>query len=136
MGRLLAFLLLAPLLASEAESDECLRNLVWEGYKEGWAVRTATSAMLGADEHRVYALTLVGGTTYRVLACGDAVSAEVDLVLHDAEGKVVAQDGLDGVQPVLEFTPTATASYYVAVHNRRLNDGGLHAGVSMAVTYK
>lgn len=136
MGRLLALMLLAPLFASEAESDECLRNLVWDGYKDGWAVRTATSAVLGAEEYRVYALTLVGGTTYKVLVCADGSSAEVDIVLHDADGKVAAQDQMSGVQPVVEFTPPVTGSYFVAVHNRRLSDGALHAAVSMAVTYK
>lgn len=136
MTRVLALLLLAPLMASEADSDACLRNLVWEGYKEGWAVRTATSAVLGAEEVRVYSLTLVGGTTYSIFACADAGSTEVDIVLHDAEGKVVQADEGSGTQPTMRFQPPTTGSYYVAVHNRHLAEGAVHAAVSLAVTYK
>ena len=33
-------------IADEEEADTCLRTKIWEGYNEGWAVRTATSATL------------------------------------------------------------------------------------------
>ena len=47
---LLAGLLLwaLPSLANEKEAETCIRTRIWDGYAEGWAVRTATRATLGA----------------------------------------------------------------------------------------
>ena len=44
---LTALLAASPVaLADEAEAESCLRTKIWDGYNEGWAVRTATSATL------------------------------------------------------------------------------------------
>ena len=47
-----------PAIADEEEADTCLRTKIWEGYNEGWAVRTATSATLAEGDHRIYLVTM------------------------------------------------------------------------------
>ena len=44
---------------------------IWSGYDEGWAVRTATTTTLKAEEHRVYLVTLYEGNEYKISVCGD-----------------------------------------------------------------
>ena len=123
-------------LAGEREAETCIRTRIWDGYAEGWAVRTATKAALREGEYRVYALTLYAGMAYRFLGCADKGAADVDLVLHDADGLELARDETDDGEPTLAFTPEATGTYYVAVYAARLAEGSSQAGVSMAATYQ
>ena len=126
----------APASADEEESETCLRTQIWEGYNEGWAVRTATSTTLGLSEYRIYLVTLYKGNEYKLMACGDSESSDIDIVLHDADGRVVAQDTGQDREPKLTFEPKSTDSYFVVVHARSLISKEARAGVSMAVTYK
>ncbi|MFT5679670.1 MAG: hypothetical protein ACI8RZ_000574, partial [Myxococcota bacterium] len=52
--------------ADEKQADSCLRTKIWDGYSEGWAVRTATTASLGQGDHRVYLVTLYAGNEYKL----------------------------------------------------------------------
>ena len=125
-----------PASADEDEAESCLRTKIWDGYSEGWAVRTATTTSLAEAEYRIYLVTLYKGNEYRILACGDQASADVDLVLHDADGEVVLQDESQDRQPLLTFKPETTDTYYVVVHARSVKEEGQKAGVGMAVTYR
>lgn len=122
--------------AGEAEAETCVRTKIWEGYKDGWAVRSATKTTLSEGEHRVYLVTLYAGNTYRMLACGDTDVSNIDLVLYDAKGAMVVSDPSADREPILEFTPNTTDTYYVAVHATKLNVAGVKAGVATALTYK
>ncbi len=122
--------------ATEKQAEDALRTKIWDGYAQGWSVRTATSVTLGAGEHRVYLVTLYAGNDYRVIAVGDGNASNIDIVLYDAEGKQVGTDGTSDRDPKLEFRPGATGTYYVAVHASQLVDAGAKAGVATAVTYK
>ncbi|MCB9766407.1 MAG: PPC domain-containing protein [Alphaproteobacteria bacterium] len=133
---LLGGALVRPAQADEAEAESCLRNKIWEGYKEGWSVRTATAATLGQGEYRVYVVTLQADTEYRILSCADGTAVNVDLVIHDADGNVLASEDATDRQPIVEYKPIATDTYYVAVHARSLKDPNGRAGVGMAVTFR
>ena len=123
-------------IADESEADSCLRQKIWDGYNDGWAVRTATSATLKQGEYRIYLVTLYAGNEYKVLSCADAQAKNVDLVLHDSDGNVVVQDEGEGREPTLSYKPTTTDTYYVAVHATSLTETTAKSGVGMAVTYK
>ncbi len=129
-------------VADEAEADSCLRAKIWDGYNDGWAVRTATSATLSQGDYRIYLVTLYAGNEYKVLACGDDQAKVVDLVLHDSDGNVVVEeqcaDGEEcgGRQPMITYKPKTTDTFYVAVHATSLTETTAKAGVGMAVTYK
>jgi hypothetical protein len=126
-----------PAAADEAEAESCLRTKIWDGYNEGWAVRTATSATLAEAEYRIYLVNLYKGNEYKIISCGDEVSDQVDLVLHDAEGNVVLQSESTDRQPQLSYKPDITGTFYVVVHATSLKKGaGDKAGVGMAVTYR
>ncbi len=130
-------LLLAPAaFADEEEAESCLRTKIWDGYNDGWAVRTATSASLKQGEYRIYLVTLYAGNEYKIAGCADAHAKNIDIVLHDADGNVVAQDKGEDRQPMLTHKPTTTDTYFVAVHATELADTTSKAGVGMAVTYR
>ena len=132
-----ALLLVAGIAsATEKEAENALRTKIWDGYAQGWSVRTATSVSLGSGEHRVYLVTLYAGNDYRVLATGDANAANIDIVLYDAEGKQVSTDASNDREPKVDFRPGQTGTYYVAVHASKLLDANQKAGVATAVTYK
>lgn len=122
--------------ADEKEADTCLRTKIWAGYDDGWAVRTATTTTLAATEHRIYLVTLYAGNEYEIKVCGDKSAADLDLVLHDAEGKELQRDKSDDREPMLAYKPEKTATYYVAVYAAELEPSAKDAGVALAVTYK
>jgi len=123
-------------VADEEEADTCLRNKIWSGYNDGWAVRTATTATLGAGEHRIYLVTLYAGNEYRIQACGDNSSNNLDVVLHDANGTEIMRDESVDREPLINFKPSNTDTYYIAVYAAVLASGQSKAGVATAVTYR
>lgn len=127
--------------AEQGEAESCVRNMVWDAYPEGWAVRTITTAKLSEMEHRIFMLTLYAGNEYRLMSCGDKTMANVDLVLYDADGRLIVQDQNRDRQPTLNYKPEVTDTFYVAVHaTERVGKGKTKATekatVALAVTYK
>jgi hypothetical protein len=136
LAALVPVALASDAFASEDDAEECLRTKIWDGYNDGWAVRTATSATLGKGEYRIYLVTLYAGNEYQIMSCADAEASNIDLVLHDADGNVVAQDGDVSRQPMVTYKPTSTDTYFVAVHATELVNPTGKSGVGMAVTYR
>ena len=136
LAALPAIALPVAVTAGEKEAKTCLNTKIWDGYNDGWAVRTAVDATLKQGEHRVYLVTLYAGNQYSIKACGDKSMANVDLVLHDKDGKEVARDKSEDSEPSLSYTPPATGTFYVALYAANLVAEARDAGVAMAVTYK
>lgn len=136
LAALPALALPSAAMAGEKEAKTCLNTKIWDGYNDGWAVRTAVDATLEQGEHRVYLVTLYAGNQYSLKACGDSDAGNLDLVLHDKDGREVARDKSDGSEPSLGFTPQRTGTYYVALYAASLAENAQTAGVAMAVTYK
>lgn len=138
IARLLAPLLLAvsaPALAAEDEEAlACVKTKVWESYKDGWALRTMRSSMMGLDEQRTSLVTLYAGRSYRFQVCGTEGIGDVDIVMYDLDGKVVVRDSTTDRQPVFEVNDKV-GNFYVVVHVRSLAKPGL-GGVALAVTHK
>lgn len=122
--------------ASEEDAESCLTDKIWAGYGEGWAVRTATTTTLKKDEHRVYLLTLYAGNEYKIQVCADKGGKDMDLVLHDLNGKELLRDESADREPTLTYKPAETATYYVAVRASELKKDSENAGVALAVTYR
>lgn len=131
-----ALLFVAPALADEEAAETCLRAKIWDGYTTGWQVRSQTNTSLASGEHRVYLITLYAGNEYRFMACGDTNAANLDLVLYDALGNVLLSDNSNDREPKIEYTPTVTDTFYLAVHGSRIMDATTKAGISTAVTFK
>ena len=123
-------------IADEKEADDCLRNKIWSGYDDGWAVRTATTTSLAQDDHRVYLVTLYAGNEYNFEVCADKNSENIDLVLHDSEGKETLRAPESNREPMVTYKPSKTEIYYVAVYASKLKGGIDSSGVAMAVTYR
>jgi len=122
--------------ADEKEADDCLRNKIWSGYEEGWAVRTATTISLEEEAHRVFLVTLYQGNEYKFLVCGDTDSKNLDLVLHDSKGTEISRDSDESREPFLTYTPKETQTFYVAVYAASVSEEAESTGVAFAVTYK
>ena len=141
------FLFAGDAAADKTEAETCLRTKIWDGYNEGWAVRTAVTAELKESEHRIYLVTLYAGNEYRFQVCGDPNVKDVDVILHDNSGKEMMRDSTDDREPMLSYKPTVTDTYYVAVYAASLEKPAasgaadpkapaLAAGISLAVTYR
>ena len=136
VGATLLGVLSTPADAKEGEAETCLKTKVWDDYNEGWYVRTTTNATLAQAEHRVFLVTLYAGNEYKLLACGDGQAVDLDLVLHDSEGKELSRDKSDDREPLVTFKPTRTDTYYVALYGAKMAGTDKKAEVSFAVTYK
>ena len=132
----LLFAAITPAYADEAAAEACLKAKIWEGYNQGWAVRTVTNASLAQGEHRIYLVTLYAGTEYKLSVCGDDALVNADIVLYDSLGNEVARDNTADREPVVSFKASATDTFYIAVHATKTKEGAGKAGVSTAVTYK
>lgn len=141
MNSLFSFFLAATLgapsaLADEAQAETCVRTKVWDGYADGWAIRTMTSTTLESGKTKSYLVTFYPGKEYFIQTCGDDSVTELEVLLYDADGKVVQRSTGGGKEPTLLHKTEALASYYVVVHARSLKQGASDAGVSVAVTYR
>lgn len=134
IGSMLLFAGLAH--ADPTDSESCLRTKIWQGYDEGWAVRTVANANVADAGHRVYMVTLYQGNTYKILACGDKFASNVDLVLYDKTGTAVQRDQSPDREPAISFSPTATDTFYIAVFNTTPREPGKAVDIATAVTFK
>ncbi|MBN2798849.1 MAG: hypothetical protein JXX28_06835 [Deltaproteobacteria bacterium] len=141
MTRFLSLLVLGLTLSSSALADEegaetCVRTKVWDGYADGWGIRTLTSTTLAPNATRNYLVTLYKGNEYQITTCGDEGVQNLDVLLYDLNGNVVLRDDTADREPKLYFQPTETSTYYIVLHARELKTGATGAGVSMAVVYR
>ena len=133
----LALALMGPTAsADEAEAEACIRTKVWDGYADGWAIRTLHNTTLEAGATKNYLVTLYKGNQYKFMGCGDAAYSNVDLLLYDVNGNVVLKEDATDREPALEYTPEETSTYYVVVHARGLVEDKANGGVAIAVTYR
>jgi hypothetical protein len=130
----------AAAFATEEAAESCLTDKIWAGYSDGWAVRTATTTTLKEEEHRVYLLTLYAGNEYKLQVCADKGAENIDLILHDLDGKELLRDEFNSREPTIVYKPVETQTYYVAVQATELKEGkkgkAEGAGVALAVTYR
>ena len=129
--------LATPAVAGDTDKAEtCLRTKVWDGYAQGWGIRTMTSTNLTLGATRNYLVTLYKGNEYQIQSCCDDEVQNLDLYLYDLNGNVVLRDNTEDRQPLLTFTPDKTATYYIVLHARSLTTESAEAAVAMAVTYR
>ncbi len=132
-----AWLLAAPPAhAGEREANTCLRTKVWDGYAEGWGIRTMTSTELEDGKTRNYLVTLYEGNEYQITTCGDASVTDLDVLLYDTAGNVISRDKTTDREPILTFKPEQTGTYYVVLYHRAAAQAGATGGVAMAVVYR
>lgn len=131
-----SFLFTAPAVAGETEAETCLRTKVWEGYNDGWGIRTMTSSMITEGKTRNYLVTLYKGNEYQIATCGDESVTKLDVLLYDTEGNVVTRAKEVNREPKIEFTPDDTGTYYIVLYLRETDGKKKEAGAAMAVVYK
>jgi hypothetical protein len=132
---LVSLALLSPAAQAESKAESCLRTKVWEGYADGWGVRTMTTAELEDGKFRAYLVTLYEGTEYKVRACGDDRIANVDLLLYDPKGNLITRDDTTSREPEFTFKPPTSGTFYVVVYAREVVEAGGKGEVAMAVVY-
>jgi hypothetical protein len=130
------FLTTTLALADDSESATCLRNKVWEGYSEGWGIRTMTTTTVGMGKTKNYLVTLYKGNEYQFLTCADQHAANLDVLLYDSTGSVVMRDSTADREPSLTFKPNATATYYVVLYLRETVSRASSADTSLAIVYR
>ena len=114
-----AWLAAAAPLAS-AQSDGVVGMQIDEGvrifHSEGYVLRDSPRfGALDAGEQDDLVMRLQGGRAHVMMAACDQDCGDIDLVVRDSRGNVVASDLLDDDVPVLNYTPSAEAEYRVSV---------------------
>ncbi len=132
----LALGLAMPALANESEAETCLRNKVWDGYSDGWGIRTMTEAEIPTGRTKNYLVTLYKGNEYKVITCGDPLITNLDVLLYDSTGNLVARDKTTDREPMVRISPDRTGSYYVVMYLREVAKRKKSATAAMAVVYK
>jgi hypothetical protein len=131
-----ALLAVPGALAAETDAETCLRTKVWDGYSDGWGIRTMTSTQLDAGRTRNYLVTLYKGNEYQVTTCGMDGFKNLDVLLYDTTGTVIARDNTTDREPKVTFKPDKTASYYIVLYAREMDARTQRADVAMAVVYR
>jgi hypothetical protein len=127
---------LSVAVAAESEAESCLKTKVWDGYAEGWGVRTMTSATLPDGKTKNYLVTLYQGNEYKIRSCADENLTNLDLLLYDAKGSLVMRDETTDREPELSIRPQATGTYYIVLYARQAATPGAEGGAAMAVVYR
>lgn len=128
--------LTAPALANRGQAEDCLRTKVWEGYPDGWGIRTMTSSDVQAGKTKNFQVTLYKGNTYRIQTCGDEDIENLDVLLYNAQGSVVARDASTDREPQVEFSPSETGTYYIVLYLRAVKEKKATGSAAMAVVYR
>lgn len=136
MAGVLGLLAAGTARANEDQAETCVRAKVWDGYGEGWAIRTMTKATLKNGGIKGYMVTLYQGNEYEIQACGDDNVRNLDLLLYDTSGHIVARDSTKNREPLFTFKPKSTATFYVVVYGQKLVNPSKPAGVGVAVSYR
>lgn len=110
--------ILAAAHAGLPEAEDCLQVKVREAYDAGWRFRMSHSDTLRSGGVYATRALMLAGRTYRVLACADAAAADLDVLVYDSQGTVVARDRTTDREPTLDFTPPVTGAYVVLMYHR------------------
>ena len=111
-----------------------MNTKVWDGYDDGWRVRTVQAAVIEDTERATWTLTLVGGNTYRFFGCSEASVRQLDLVLYSLNGKARAADMDGDRQPYLDYTPKKTETVHAVLLTPKVPTG--KAGVALGVVHR
>jgi hypothetical protein len=123
-------------LAGESEAESCLKTKVWDGYAEGWGVRTMTSATVPDGKTKNYLVTLYEGNEYRIRTCADEAFRNLDVLLYDAKGSLVMRDATTDREPELSIKPPGTGTYYIVLYAQAMATPGTDGSAAMAVVYR
>ena len=121
---------------ADSDAESCLKTKVWDGYAEGWGVRTMTSAPIPDGKTKNYLVTLYQGNEYRIRTCGDEGYGNLDVLLYDAKGALVMRDASTDREPELTFKPPATGTYYIVLYAQAMVTPGSEGEAAMAVVYR
>lgn len=130
-----ATLLLATPAHAKKGTDDCLRTKIWDTYGDGWAVRTSTDADLGFGKTQFYKVSLLKGRAYRVLTCAEEAVKNLDILLYDKDGQVLARDETMDRDPTLAYTPQKTGIYYIVLYMRDAKDPDATTNTSWALIH-
>lgn len=123
---------------AEEETDAataCVRTKAWEARQQGWNLRALDAAALHQGQLYAWPLALAPGVTYRVLSCGEEGVKELDVLLVDGNGSVLARAEQGGREPSLDHTPEGPQRVHLVVRPRETGTAAaLHTAI--AVLYK
>ncbi len=108
--------LLVPAVSVRAqESVDCAQGMVYASNDEGYRLRSYDTSSLAEGEVMNYPVTLVGGETYLMLACGERTAIDVDIYLYDENGNLIDRDRLADNKPIVSVTPRWTGPFIIQV---------------------
>jgi len=135
----LALVLCGTALAADPaeEAQSCLEVKLADLWKEGVRSRPIETAMLKLGETKEVEHLLYGGFEVTFRGCAGAGATNLDLLLVDDAGTIVARDASKSRDPVLVVKPPATGRYRVVAYLRGVEGsvGDKALPVAVALTF-
>lgn len=126
-----------PALAgTPKQAEQCVRSAMWDGWADGWYNHSMRAAELEPGAAKHFLVTMQGGMNYTLLGCGDSGVENLDMMVYDLDGHVIARDYSFAGKTNVQFTPEETGGYYVVLHARETAIGKSSSHVAVAVTYR
>jgi hypothetical protein len=120
--------------AGEAAAEACVNTKAWDGYGDGWRVRTVQARTVEGNDRATWTLTLLAGNTYRFFGCSEASVRQLDLVLYGGDFDARASDIGGDRQPTVDYTPDRTETVHVVLAAPEAPGG--KAGVALGVVHR
>lgn len=132
---LLVASLVSPWAWAKDEPAACLRTRIWDTYTDGWAIRTSADTSVAFGRTKFYKVSLLKGRAYRVLSCADEAATNLDILLYDKDGAVLARDDSTTAQPTLAYTPERSGVYFVVLYLRDATERTAEIDASWALIH-
>jgi hypothetical protein len=86
-------------------------SIVVDKTEYGFAETAYLGAFLREGRYSFMTMTLNEGVDYAFIGAGNDPARDLDIIIEDRLGRVVAQDVRDDAAPILEFRPARTQTY-------------------------
>lgn len=134
---------LALALAGAASADPgedvakaCLETKLHEAYPEGWRSRLRTVTTLDVGQTHEMPVFLYGGYEVRFLSCAGPAAVNLDLLLVDDAGQIIARDGDRSREPELVVSAPSTGRYRLVTYLQAARSGAKGVPAAVALTFR
>lgn len=113
----------------------CLEPKAWDARDAGWTERTRETVVLSGSPSDPSAVGVVASfrpypmLDYRFVGCGDDGFADLDVLVYDADGALIARDGMLGRDPDVsvsgELSTRLTVRLFAADLRRTSGEAGV-----------
>ncbi|MEN0063093.1 MAG: hypothetical protein AAGA48_13140 [Myxococcota bacterium] len=139
MNALAMLLWVPPASADPAmrEAQSCVESKLDELYAQGWRSRGGlTRVRIEVDQSHTSEHVLLGGFDVTFRACAARGAIDLDLVLYDDDGTIVAKDEGMSRDPILSVKVPRTGRYRLVTYLRKAQPRAGAVPAAVALTFQ